>query len=252
MEFRLLGPVEARSDGRPVKLSGTKIHTVLGALLLARGRSVSYEQLSSRLWGWSPPSSMHAQIYTYIHKLRKHLGDDARLTRQHRGYRLDIDESRLDLVRFEELAQAGRLALDQGDHRTAATKLSSALALWHGTPLSNVSEHLAEIERPPLEEAFVSVTEQRVAAELALGEHDRLIPELTGLVGQHPLRERFRAQLVLALGRSNRQADALIAYHEGRKLLADQLGVDPGPELAEAYHAVLDDRCAPPPGPATT
>lgn len=251
MEFRLLGPVEALSDGNVIRLSGTKIHTVLSTLLLARGRSVTYEQLSSRLWGWSPPSSMNAQIYTYIHKLRKSLGGEVCLTRQHRGYRLDIDDSALDLVQFERLVEAGRRALDRGDYRTAAAKLQAGLRLWRGTPLSNVTGHLAELERPALEEAYITATEQRITAELEIGEHAKLIPELMGLVSQHPLRERFRAQLVTALGRSNRQADALITFHEGRRLLADQLGVDPGPELQEAYQAVLDDYTEPPAKPTT-
>ncbi|QIY73931.1 BTAD domain-containing putative transcriptional regulator [Streptomyces sp. RLB1-33] len=246
MEFRLLGPVEVLSHGTPVRLSGTKIHTVLSTLLLARGRSVTYEQLSARLWGWSPPSSMHAQIYTYIHKLRKSLGDEVRLTRQHRGYQLDIDDSALDLLQFENLVEAGRRALDHGDHRTAGAKFKAGLELWRGTALANVTEHLAELERPALEEAFVAATEQRIAAELAVGEQARLIPELMALVSQHPLRERFRAQLVVALGRSNRQADALLTFHEGRKLLSEQLGVDPGPELSEAYQSVLDDYTEPP------
>jgi DNA-binding SARP family transcriptional activator len=246
MEFRLLGPVEARTNDSPVRLSGTKIHTVLSTLLLARGRSVSYEQLSSRLWGWSPPSSMHAQIYTYIHKLRKSLGEEVSLTRQHRGYRIDIEDSTLDLVQFESLVEAGRRALDLGDHRAAAAKLGAGLRLWHGTALANVTEQLAELERPALEEAYVAATEQRIAADLVLGEHAHLVPELTGLVSRHPLRERFRAQLVTALGRSNRQADALLAFHEGRKLLSEQLGVDPGPELSDACQAVLDDYTDPP------
>ncbi|MGW2515235.1 BTAD domain-containing putative transcriptional regulator [Streptomyces scopuliridis] len=246
MEFRLLGPVEALTDDTPVRLSGTKIHTVLSTLLLARGRSVSYEQLSSRLWGWSPPSSMHAQIYTYIHKLRKSLGEEVSLTRQHRGYRMDIEDSTLDLVQFEDHVEAGRRALDLGDHRTAASQLGAGLRLWRGTALSNVTEQLAELERPALEEAYVAATEQRIAADLVLGEHTRLVPELTGLVSQHPLREHFRAQLVTALGRSNRQADALLTFHEGRKLLSEQLGVDPGPDLSEAYQAVLNGYTDPP------
>ncbi|MFH8973383.1 BTAD domain-containing putative transcriptional regulator [Streptomyces sp. NPDC017890] len=249
MEFRLLGPVEALVDGHPVKLPGSKICTVLSTLLLARGRSVTYEQLSFRLWGWSPPSSMHAQIHTYIHKLRKNLGGDLRLTRQHRGYRLDVDDAAVDLAQFEKLVDAGRRAFEQGHHRTAAARLTAGLQLWRGTALSNVTDHLAELERPALEEAYVAATEQRIAAELVLGEHARLIPELTGLVGRHPLRETFRAQLVVALGRSSRQADALLTYHEGRALLAEQLGVDPGPELSEAYQSVLDDPPEPPCGP---
>ncbi|WP_167395742.1 AfsR/SARP family transcriptional regulator [Kitasatospora aureofaciens] len=239
LEFRVLGPVEVLSNGRPIKLSGAKIHTVLSALLLARGRSVTYDQLSARLWGWSPPSSMHAQIYTYIHKLRRQLGDAVEITRQHRGYRLDIGDSPFDLTGFEQFTETGRQALAEGDHHTAAVSLRAGLELWSGTALVNVTEHLAEIERPALDEAFAAATEQRIAADLLLGQHSGLISELTGLVSRYPLRELFRAQLVTALGRSNRQADALMTYHDGRRLLADQLGVDPGPELSEAYQAVL-------------
>ncbi|WP_405652603.1 BTAD domain-containing putative transcriptional regulator [Streptomyces sp. RK9] len=252
MEFRILGPVEASADGAVVTLSGAKIHTVLATLLLARGRPVTYEQFSSRLWGWEPPSSMHAQIHSYIHKLRKSLGETALLTRQHRGYQLDAADSVFDLVQFEELAEAGRRAGGRGDPRTATAKLTAALRLWRGTPLANVTDHLAELERPPLEEAYLTTIEQRVTADLALGADASLVPELTGLVREHPLRERFRAQLVTALGRSNRQAKALLTYHEGRRLLAEQLGVDPGPELSEAYQSVLDEGAATTTGSAGT
>ncbi|MBJ3807075.1 winged helix-turn-helix domain-containing protein [Streptomyces flavofungini] len=122
-----------------VTLSGAKIHTVLATLLLARGRPVTYEQFSSRLWGWDPPSSMHAQIHSSIHKLRKSLGERVLLTRQHRGYQLDAADSVFDLVQFEELTEAGRRALDRADHRTATAKLTAALRLWRGTPLANVT-----------------------------------------------------------------------------------------------------------------
>ncbi|GHC75163.1 hypothetical protein GCM10010349_54170 [Streptomyces flavofungini] len=127
------------AHGTVVTLSGAKIHTVLATLLLARGRPVTYEQFSSRLWGWDPPSSMHAQIHSSIHKLRKSLGERVLLTRQHRGYQLDAADSVFDLVQFEELTEAGRRALDRADHRTATAKLTAALRLWRGTPLANVT-----------------------------------------------------------------------------------------------------------------
>ncbi|WP_133875967.1 AfsR/SARP family transcriptional regulator [Paractinoplanes brasiliensis] len=216
------------------------MNTVLGALVLARGRSVSYETLSSHLWGWSPPTSRQAQIYTYIYKLRKQLGDQVSLVRSHGGYQLNIRDCFFDVTEFENLVGRGQQLLANGDFHAAATKLGAATALWRGRPLANVTDHLGELERPPLEEALVNAEEHRISAELAIGRHAGLIPELNSLVTRHPLREQFRAQLIVALHRSNRQAEALLAYHDGRQLLADQLGVDPGPEMTKAYEAALN------------
>ncbi|WP_405974473.1 NB-ARC domain-containing protein [Streptomyces sp. NBC_00988] len=250
MELKLLGPVEARPGTEPVPLGGTKIHTVLAALLLNHGSLVSDSQLSTALWGCRPPTTRSAQIYTYASRLRKHLGPEVDLVRLAQGYLIRIGSARLDLDDFQRGARLGREALDQHRYYDASTHLRSALALWQGPALANVTEHLAERERPSLEEARLVALEHRIEADLALGRHRELVPELTGLTGEHPLRERLRAQLMAALYRCDRQADALGVFHTGRLTLADELGVDPGPVLTGTYQAILRRTLVPDAQPA--
>ncbi|MFJ7156750.1 BTAD domain-containing putative transcriptional regulator [Streptomyces sp. NPDC101118] len=239
MDFRILGPVEARRGNTRIALSGSKVHTVLAALLLARGRVVSDARLSTLLWGWDPPATAGAQIYTYMSRLRKHLGEDVEIIRQPPGYLFAAHGSRIDLDRFERLEREGRSCLERGEYEKAGELLCRALELWRGPALANVTEYMLEVEREPLEEARNRALECRIEADLALGRHERITGELTGLVARFPTRERLRAQLMTALYRCGRQADALHAYHEGRKVLAEQLGVDPGTALGDTYKAVL-------------
>ncbi|MFF4404880.1 BTAD domain-containing putative transcriptional regulator [Streptomyces sp. NPDC001404] len=240
MEFQLLGNVVASNSRGRVALAGAKIHTVLATLVLARGRMVSDGRLSSSLWGWNPPATMNAQIYTYISRLRGLLGDEAELARGQAGYVLHTDRPVIDLVEFERLAGAGGEALRQRRHADADRDLRAALALWRGPALANVTEFLADEERPRLEEARAGVLEDRIENDLALGRHRQLVPELTGLVNAYPVRERLRAQLMTALYRCDRQADALAVYQCGRRVLSDELGVDPGSLLHNTYLAVLN------------
>ncbi|MEU9197824.1 AfsR/SARP family transcriptional regulator [Streptomyces hundungensis] len=239
MEFRILGPVEARRDSECIVLSGTKIKTVLAALLLARGRVVSDAQLSRLLWGWSPPATVSAQIYTYISRLRMRLGESVRLERRLPGYALETGNARVDFVEFERLSRNGAEARAAGDVERAGALLRDALGLWRGPALSNVTEILGDAELPRLEEARAVTLENRIEADLELGRHSEVIPELTALVAEFPVRERMRAQLMKALYQCGRQADALTSFHEGRRVLADDLGVDPGTELTDVYQAVL-------------
>jgi DNA-binding SARP family transcriptional activator len=239
MEFRILGPVEAHRDGENILLSGTKVKTVLAALLLARGRMVSDARLSHLLWGWNPPATMSAQIYTYISRLRMQLGDSVRIVRQLPGYAMDTGNARVDFLEFERLTRLSAEAQEAGELERADTQLRDALELWRGSALSNVAEFLADTELPRLEEARAAATENRIEVDLALGRHRQVVPELTALVAEFPVRERMRAQLMKALYRCGRQADALTTYHEGRRVLDEELGVDPGAELAAAYQAVL-------------
>ncbi|MFE6872241.1 BTAD domain-containing putative transcriptional regulator [Kitasatospora sp. NPDC057692] len=250
MEFRLLGPVEARKGGLRVPLSGTKMHTVLAVLLLARGRVVSDVRLSELLWGWDPPSTWNAQIYTYISRLRKLLGPGADLVRRQPGYQLVAEGARVDLLEFGQLERLGRRALEERRFTQAAETLGKALDLWQGPALANCTPHLAEAELPRLEEARMTVLEHRIEADLALGRHGLLVSELTRLVAEFPVRERLRAQLMAALYRCGRQADALHVYHEGREVLAEELGVDPGPDLAAAYRSLLSGELDALPHPA--
>ncbi|WP_406148052.1 BTAD domain-containing putative transcriptional regulator [Streptomyces sp. NBC_01012] len=248
MDFRVLGPVEAHKDGTRIALSGSKVHTVLASLLLARGRVVSDTRLNTLLWGWEPPATSGAQIYTYMSRLRKLLGEEVRIERRQPGYLLAAPHSRVDLLEFERLEKLGRDALRRKRFGEAGALLTEALGHWQGTALSNVTEHLADAALPQLEEARMHALESRIEADLALGRHEQLTAELTGLVAQFPLREKLRAQLMTAYYRSGRQSDALQSYYEGRSLLADQLGIDPGEALGSTYEAVLAGNRGPGPG----
>jgi DNA-binding SARP family transcriptional activator len=239
MDFRILGPVEARRGGEWIALSGSKLHTVLAAMLLARGRLVSDARLGTLLWGWNPPVTASAQIYTYMSRLRKHLGDEVEILRRQPGYVLRAPGARIDVVEFERLDRLGRDALREHRYAEAQALLTEALSWWRGPALSNVTEFLLESELPQLEEARMFALENRIEADLALGRHEQVTAELTGLVAEFPVRERLRAQLMTALYRCGRQADALQTYYEGRRVLVEQLGVDPGETLGATYQAVL-------------
>ncbi|GGN50065.1 DNA-binding SARP family transcriptional activator [Actinoplanes campanulatus] len=228
LEFRVLGPVEVWRDGRRVLLPGSKITTVLAALLLARGKVVPHGELSALLWGWDPPATVDAQIYTYVSRLRKRLDFQVKIVREHAGYTLDIGDAAVDLFAFEKLAVRG-----------GVDDLRQALSLWRGPALTNVAEPLSERHLPWLDEAYALTCERKADAELDLGASLEIIPELTELVARYPLRERFRAQLVLALHRAGRRSEALVAYDRARRTLADQLGVNPGEALTHAYQEVL-------------
>ncbi|WP_255948287.1 AfsR/SARP family transcriptional regulator [Streptomyces odontomachi] len=220
-------------------LHGAKQRTVLATLLLADGRVVSDEQLADRLWDEHPPATASAQIYTYVSRLRKLFGAAATITRVTTGYQMNVDRLACDHIQFDQLAQAGATALAEGHCADASSVLRRALALWRGPALDDATARLIAIEGPRLTEARMTALEARIEADLALGRHRQLTAELTGLVAEHPLRERLRVQLMTALYRCDRQADAVATYHEGRRLLADELGVDPGPELTETYQRLL-------------
>ncbi|MEV0260343.1 BTAD domain-containing putative transcriptional regulator [Streptomyces sp. NPDC050617] len=247
MEFRVLGPLSVALDGVEIPLDGEKQRTMLAALLLARGRMMPDSRLSTLLWGLRPPATVTSQIYTYISRLRKRLGPGVELRRRHPGYVLDTRTARFDLTEFEQRAALGHGDLAAGQYESAAARLRSALDLWHGPALSNVAEFLESAELPALEEARMSALEGRIEADLELGRHARLVPELTRLVADFPLREQLRAQLMSALYRCARQADALAVHQEGRRLLREELGIDPGPVLRETYQSILTGGLAPVP-----
>jgi DNA-binding SARP family transcriptional activator/tetratricopeptide (TPR) repeat protein len=239
MEFRILGPVEVWKDGAREALDGSKQRTVMASLLLAEGRIVSDARLSSLLWGERPPMTVNAQIYTYVSRLRKLLGPETSIERQRPGYLLRIGSASLDYAEFRRLTQRGLEALSESRPAEASESLREALSLWRGPALANVTEYLAELELPSLEEARMAALESRIEADLALDPSPRLVAELTGLVAAYPLRERLRAQLMTALLRNDRQADALGVYQDGRRVLAEELGVDPSPTLSRAYQEIL-------------
>jgi DNA-binding SARP family transcriptional activator len=239
MEFRILGPVEIQGDAGLIELSASKVRTVLASLLLARGRVVSDSRLATVLWGEDPPATADAQIQTYVSRLRQRLGAAVRIARQRPGYLLRIAADQLDLVTFEQLAASGHDALVAGRYAEASDTLKHASAIWRGPALGGVTEFLSDLELPRLEEARLTVLEDRVDADLALGLHTTLVAELTGLVAGQPLRERARAQLMITLHRCGRQPDALASYHDYRRLLVAELGIDPGPDLQELHQAIL-------------
>ena len=222
----------------------------MAVLLVHRGEPVSSDRLIDALWGEEAPASAIKIVQGYVSNLRKVLGDGLLVTRG-RGYLLQTRPGQIDLDRFESLVAEGQRALQQGDARSAATRLREALGLWRGPPLADFAyESFAQAEIARLDESRLAALEERIDAELALGEHARLVGELEALVHEHPLRERFIGQLMLALYRSGRQADALESYRIARRRLVEELGLEPGRELQELERAILaQDPALEPPAP---
>lgn len=247
IEFRLLGQVEVWCDGSRVEVGGPKQRAVLTALLVRAGRVVSLDQLIDDLWPGDPPARAAATVQVFVSNLRRAL-EPARprgapprlLVTSAPGYVLHAEPGAIDAHEFVRLAQEGRLALDDADAERAAELLARAEALWRGTALADVADApFAQAEAARLEQLRLSCAEDRVDAELSLGRHTAVVAELEQLVSGHPLRERPRAQLMLALYRSGRQADALAVYRDGRRVLNDELGLDPGAPLNALQQAVL-------------
>jgi DNA-binding SARP family transcriptional activator len=235
MDFRLLGPLEVADHDRALALGGVKQRSLLAVLLLQANELVSVDALMDRLWGAAPPATAAKGVQVYVSRLRKLLGE-GRLDTHGRGYVLRVEPSELDLARFEQLADEARRATPE----VAARKLDEALRLWRGPALADLAyESFAQVEIARLEEMRVAVLEERVDADLALGGHGQLVGELESLVARHPLRERLRCQLMLALYRSGRQAEALDAYRAARRELQEELGLDPSAELKELEQAIL-------------
>jgi DNA-binding SARP family transcriptional activator len=260
MEFGILGPL-AVTDGedRPVDIRGPRQRTLLTVLLLHANEVVSRDRLIEDLWEGDPPGTAATALHGYVSQLRKALepqaagGEQRLLLTRSPGYVLRVDPERLDLTRFENLVREGKRALVDGEAHAASATLAGALALWRGPPLSEfASAPFALAERLRLEELRLSALEERVEADLGLGRHTDVVPELEALVAEHPLRERFRGQLMLALYRSGRQAEALEAYRRGRQTLVNELGIEPGGPLQELEKAILnhDPALEPPTGRA--
>jgi YVTN family beta-propeller protein len=240
MEFRILGALEVREDGdRPIPLGAGKQRAALAILLLHANEVVDTERLIDELWGESPPKAARKALQVYVTHLRKALGSE-RIRTHAPGYVLELAPDELDLHRFERLVQKGRELRANGDPAGSTAALREALALWKGQPLADFTfEPFAQTEIPRLEELRLEALEERIDAELALGHGSELVAELEALVAKHPYRERLRGQLMLALYRAGRQADALAAYQETRKLLVNELGVEPSPALQRLEGAIL-------------
>ncbi|MEO3875073.1 BTAD domain-containing putative transcriptional regulator [Nonomuraea sp. B12E4] len=237
MRFQILGPTTVLDEeGEPVTLGGPRVRALLTLLALHAGRIVGAEQLVDGMYGERPPEGVANALQSQVSRLRRALGRD--LVEFHpAGYRLIADPRDVDAREFELRAQEGRQALADGDPGRAAALLREALELWRGEPLADAPH--AEAAAAALAELRLAATEARVQADLDLGRHRELVAELSQLTAAHPLRERLRAQLMRALYGSGRQAEALTVYDKARKLLDEELGVEPGAELAAAHLAVL-------------
>ena len=237
LTYAILGPLEVRRDGALLPLAGQRQRALLALLLLHANEVVPTERLIDRLWGEHPPRTASTSLQNAVSQLRKLLGADALETRPI-GYVLAVGPGQLDLLRFEELSRRAR----HEEPRERAQTLADALELWRGEPLAELAfESFAQGEIRRIEELRVGAIEDRVDAELELDSEPSsgLVSELEGLVRDHPLRERFRAQLMLALYRAGRQAEALQAYHDARRTLVDGLGIEPGRPLQHLFGQIL-------------
>jgi DNA-binding SARP family transcriptional activator/tetratricopeptide (TPR) repeat protein len=235
MDFRILGPLEVRDRGGPIELRRRKVRALLAVLLLHAREPVSSDALIDALWGETPPRTARAALQNYVAQLRHALGPGLVASRAG-GYALEAGPEQIDLGRFERLAAEGGAA--DGEERVE--KLGEALALWHGPPLGDLAfEPFAAHEAARMEELRTATLEDRIDAQLSCGAGPELIADLEGLIAEHPFRERLRGQLMLALYRSGRQADALQAYQETRHTLVDELGIEPSAPLRELEQAIL-------------
>src|SRR5215203_2514446 len=252
-EYRLLGPLEVVHRGEAVPTGGQRKRALLARLLLEANRTVSIDALVDALWGERVPPTAVKMVHIYVSQLRKVLPSGVLQTRPP-GYLLEVAPEAVDLLRFERLRKEGREALAGGDAVTAAERLTAACALWRGPALAEFSEPFAAAAAAYLDELRLVAVEDRVEAELALGRHRDVAGELQALVASHPLRERPRRQLMLALYRQGRHAEALTAFQELRAALRDELGIDPSASLSELQYRILNqdpalDHAAPAPAP---
>jgi YVTN family beta-propeller protein len=243
VQFGILGPLEVRVGGALVPVGGPRQRALLALLLCHANQVVSRGRLIDELLGDQAAGTVDRTLRVQISRLRRALADgdpQSRLLARPPGYLLRVEDGELDLHAFERRVADGRHALETGDPRRAAALLGQAESLWRGRPLADLEfEPFARSEVQRLEALRLAAVEDRVEAELALGRHTALCPELEQLVAEHPLRERLRGQLMLALYRSGRQADALETYRAGRALLVEELGLEPGPELQRLECAIL-------------
>ncbi|MGX1502036.1 UNVERIFIED_CONTAM: DNA-binding SARP family transcriptional activator [Streptomyces graminofaciens] len=240
MDFGVLGPLTVRRAGVPLELGTPKGRVLLAVLLCRVGRPVADDALAEAIWGEAQPKSAAKNVQTYVHRLRQHLGDPGRITRQGQGYVLRADRDELDAARFEDLAGLARAALTAGDPDQSRRLFDEALDLWRGPAYAGIADVPAlTSEAARLDEMRLGVLEERIDVDLRLGRHSELLGELTALTMEHPFRERMWAQLMLALYRCGRRADALLAYARVRGVLAEETGLEPGPKLRNLHRTIL-------------
>ena len=235
LEFRILGPLEVLSDGEPLVLGGKRQRALLAALLVQAGRVVTTDRLLYDLWGEEPPRTASTSLHNLVSQLRKQLGAETVSTLSP-GYVLRARSEQIDAGRFEASVGTARKAAPEERARV----LREAHALWRGPPLAEFTfEQFAQAEIRRLEELRLGAVEERIDADLKLGHHGDIVGELEALVEEHPLRESFRRQLMLALYRSGRQAEALEVYQDARTRFVEELGIEPGPELKRLQAEIL-------------
>jgi DNA-binding SARP family transcriptional activator len=231
----LLGPLEVTSEGATLELGGPKQRALLALLLFDAGRAVSTDRLIEALWGEQPPRTAATSLQNFVSQLRKVLGAD-RIVTKPPGYLIRVDWSELDVNRAQALLEEAKVV----PASERCKKLRDALELWRGPPLEEFGyEAFAQSEIARLGELRLTLLEERNDAEIEVGQPEKLVGELEALVAEHPLRERFREQLMLALYRSGRQAEALDAFQQGRRTLVEELGIDPSPRLQQLHAAIL-------------
>ncbi|ASO18743.1 DNA-binding SARP family transcriptional activator [Actinoalloteichus hoggarensis] len=256
IEFRIMGPLTVLRDGEAMRFDGARERAVLSMLVLEANRIVSVGRLIDAVWAGAPPKSARAQIATCVSRLRRALGGRAAdgttsrgdlITTRNPGYTLDVDPDTIDWSRFRALTAAARREAAAGSRAQAVATLREALALRRGVAFEGV--HGMRCETAGVEEAHLDALESCVEMELELGAHQKVIAELTPVVAEHPLRERARMQLMLAQYRAGRRAEALRTYHDARRQLVEQIGLEPGPELRRLHERILRDAAdlAPPP-----
>jgi DNA-binding SARP family transcriptional activator len=236
VKFGILGPLEVVEQGRVLALGGSRQRTLLALLLISANEVVSADRLADELWGAEPPRAAANALHYHVSQLRKTLAPSDAIVTQEPGYVIRVGADELDLFRFERLVRDAQ----EAEPELSARLLRDALGLWRGPALADLAnEPFAEAEIRRLEELRLGALERRVEADLALERHPELVAELEMLVQAHPLRERLRAALMRALYGSGRQADALEVYRETRRLLVDELGIEPSPALHELEQAIL-------------
>lgn len=248
LTFRLLGPVEVLRHGAPVPVRGGRARALLALLLVNANTVVSTAQIVDAVWGERPPATVRTQVHVRVSALRKLFAGvgGASIQTHPAGYRLAVEPDRVDLAVFTGMSQAGRAALREQRVAEAARTLHRALELWRGPALGGVRAPFVPSTVVLLEEHRLTAFADRVAAELGLGRHHDVIPELRSLLDERPLLERTRAQLMVALHLAGRRGDALTVYREGCALLRTELGVGPGPELSRAHRQLLGTHLAEP------
>ena len=235
-----MGPLVVRVGKGVVEFEGAKQRALFTALALRVPEQVSLDELVEALWADHPPGDGVQALQKQVSRLRRRLGPAVPLRHGAAGYVLDIDAEAIDARRFERLLQRARGALAHGDPQSARDDLASALGLWHGPAVADHRfEQFARAETGRLEELHVEAIEERIAADLAAGSDADLVGELRALVAEHPLRERLRGHVMVALYRSGRQAEALEVMRDGRRMLVDELGIEPGPELRRLEAMIL-------------